>query len=347
MLDGIITVVDAKHIEQHLDEKKPEGAENEAVEQLAFADRVLLNKIDLVTKGDIARVEGRIRSINKFAPIQHCQRSAVSVESVLNIKGFDLKRTLEMDPAFLNEDEEHGHDQTVTSLSIVLPGMLDLEDVRIWMETIRKTKGADIFRMKGILSIASSDKKFVYQGVHMIFTGEFGSVWDHGEERVSKMVFIGKNLDHEELRKGFAACIYSEERAKQKVESLRFQVGDQVECNFSGTWCAAKVLKRMFEVRMPNGMGTIAPYMVRIENGPRMLIRKDSEETIRKPSKPALNAAQQQQIKDLQAKQEQAVAEGDYHKAYLLKTQIDQLKSGEATAASAAGPSSDADVTPE
>ena len=183
---------------------------------------MLLNKIDLVTKKDIARVEGRIRSINKFAPIQHCQRSAVSVESVLNIKGFDLKRTLEMDPAFLNADEEHGHDQTVTSLSIVLPGMLDLEDVRIWMETIRKTKGADIFRMKGILSIASSDKKFVYQGVHMIFTGEFGSAWDHGEERVSKMVFIGKNLDHEELRKGFAACMYSEERAKQKVQSLRF-----------------------------------------------------------------------------------------------------------------------------
>ena len=339
MLDGIITVVDAKHIEQHLDEVKPKGAENEAVEQLAFADRVLLNKVDLVTKADLVRVEGRIRSINKFAPIQHCQRSAVSVESVLNIKGFDLKRTLEMDPAFLNTDEEHGHDQSVTSLSIVLPGVLDLEDVRIWMETIRTTKGADIFRMKGILSIASSEKKFVYQGVHMIFTGEFGSEWDHGEDRVSKLVFIGKNLNHEELRKGFAACIYSEKKTQQKIESLRFQVGDRVECNFSGSWRAGKVLKRMFEVRLPGGMGTVAPYMVRIENGPRMLVRKDSEQSIRKAPEPAQNVAQQQQqIADLQAKQDQAVAKGEYHKAYQFKTQIDQLESGGAASGSADTP---------
>jgi G3E family GTPase len=113
VLDGIITLVDAKHIEQHLDEEKPEGAENEAEEQLAFADRVLLNKVDLVTEEDLARVEGRIRSINKFAPIQRCQQSQVSVDSVLQIKGFDLKRTLEMDPDFLNTDEEHSHDQKV------------------------------------------------------------------------------------------------------------------------------------------------------------------------------------------------------------------------------------------
>ena len=86
-LDGIITLVDAKHIEQHLDEEKPQGAENEAVEQLAFADRVLLNKVDLVSEEDLLRVEGRIKSINKFAPIQRCEKSRVSVESVLNIKG--------------------------------------------------------------------------------------------------------------------------------------------------------------------------------------------------------------------------------------------------------------------
>merc|ERR1712227_816508 len=69
-LDGIITLVDAKHIEQHLDEEKPEGAENEAVEQVAFADRLLVNKIDLVTEADLARVESRLRAINKFAPLQ-------------------------------------------------------------------------------------------------------------------------------------------------------------------------------------------------------------------------------------------------------------------------------------
>merc|ERR1711939_117235 len=87
-LDGIITLVDAKHIEQHLDEEKPEGAENEAVEQVAFADRMILNKVDLVSEDDLQRVEGRIRAINKFAPIQRTHKSVVSVDTVLNIKGF-------------------------------------------------------------------------------------------------------------------------------------------------------------------------------------------------------------------------------------------------------------------
>merc|ERR1719331_3663138 len=84
-LDGIITLVDAKHIEQHLDEVKPEGAENESVEQVAFADRMLLNKTDLVSEEDLVRVEERMRTINAFAPIQRCTKSQVSVDSVLNI----------------------------------------------------------------------------------------------------------------------------------------------------------------------------------------------------------------------------------------------------------------------
>merc|ERR1711998_637289 len=161
-LDGIVTLVDAKHIEQHLDEEKPEGAENEAVEQLAFADRVLLNKIDLVTEADLVRVEGRIKAINKFAPIKRCQQSQVSVDSVLGIKGFDLKRTLEMDPEFLETDGEHVHDQSVTSLSIQQPGEVDLEEVQKWVGMILQTKGADIFRMKGVVAIADAPQKFVY-----------------------------------------------------------------------------------------------------------------------------------------------------------------------------------------
>merc|ERR1712137_2133 len=103
-LDGIITLVDAKHIEQHLDEVKPEGAENEAVEQVAFADRLLLNKTDLVKDEDLVRVEARLKSINAFAPIRRCTKSEVSVDSVLNIGAFDLKRTLEKDEGFLVTD---------------------------------------------------------------------------------------------------------------------------------------------------------------------------------------------------------------------------------------------------
>merc|ERR1719316_1706177 len=119
-LDGIVTLVDAKHIEQHLDEEKPNGAENEAVEQVAFADRMLLNKTDLVTEADLERVEKRLRGINQFAPIIRTCQSKVSTDDVLDIKGFDLKRTVEMDPEFLNIDNDHEHDNTVSSVSIVL-----------------------------------------------------------------------------------------------------------------------------------------------------------------------------------------------------------------------------------
>ena len=162
-LDGIVTLVDAKHIEQHLDEEKPEGAENEAVEQVAFADRMLLNKTDLVSEADLERVEKRLRSLNGFAPILRTLNSEISVDSVLDIRGFDLKRTLEMDPEFLNTDGEHEHDSSVTSLSIIQPGDVDLDAVQSWVGEILQSKGADIYRMKGVLSIANSEQKFVYQ----------------------------------------------------------------------------------------------------------------------------------------------------------------------------------------
>ena len=126
------------------------------------------------------------------------------------------------------------------------------------MQNLLTTKGADIFRMKGVLAVASSEMKFVYQGVHMIFTGEFDSKWGEDEARVSKLVFIGKNLDHDGLKTGFAACIYSEERARQKLQNLRFQVGDKVEYKFSGKWRKGTIVKRQFHVaRVPGGLGTL------------------------------------------------------------------------------------------
>merc|ERR1712137_428487 len=235
-LDGIVTLVDAKHIEQHLDEEKPEGAENEAVEQVAFADRLLLNKTDLVTEDELVRVEARLKSINKFAPIVRCCQSNVSPDNVLDIKGFDLKRTLEMDPEFLNTDGEHEHDQTVTSLSITQPGEVDLDLVQEWVGKLLQEKGVDIFRMKGVLAIAQADEKFVYQAVHMMFNGTFDEKWAPGEERVSKLVFIGKKLNHEELKRDFAACASTQDLVEKKMKKLRFAVGDKVQCMTDKGW---------------------------------------------------------------------------------------------------------------
>jgi len=280
-LDGIVTLVDAKHIEQHLDEEKPEGAENEAVEQVAFADRMLLNKTDLVSEEDLVRVEKRLKSLNAFAPIVRTQNSNVSPESVLNIKGFDLKRTLEMDPQFLNTDNEHGHDQSVSSLSILQPGEVDLDSVQEWVSDILQKKGADIFRMKGVLAIANSDQKFVYQAVHMIFNGNFDEAWGKDETRESKLVFIGKNLDHAALKEAFAKCAMTDDLKQKKMKQLRFAVGDAIECNTGAGWQKGEVVRLMYRDEfMPPGM--IAPYQVKLADGGLIYAPEDQDQLIRK-----------------------------------------------------------------
>merc|ERR1719506_2270078 len=109
-LDGIITVVDAKHILEHLEEEKPEGVENESVEQVAFADRIVLNKTDLVTEEELAEVVKQIKGINATADVVKTQNSELDPKLFCNISAFSLDRVKEMDPEFLNTDGEHQHD---------------------------------------------------------------------------------------------------------------------------------------------------------------------------------------------------------------------------------------------
>jgi G3E family GTPase len=294
-LDGIVTLVDAKHIEQHLDEEKAEGAENESVEQVAFADRMLLNKTDLVSENDLERVEKRLRAINAFAPIVRCCQSDVSTDNVLNIQGFDLKRTLKMDPEFLNIDNEHEHDSTVGSMSIIEKGDVDLKTGQNWVNETLRTQGTDIYRMKGVLNIANSKRKFVYQGVHMIFNGDFEEPWGPDEERDSRLVFIGKNLDEDGLRSGFAKCLTSPKLMEEKKKQLQFAVGDSVECKTAlcaggeawrpagkePGWDKGKILALMHrEDFMPDGMS--ASYRVKLDKGDLIHVMKDAPEVIRK-----------------------------------------------------------------
>jgi G3E family GTPase len=204
-LDAIITMVDAKHVIQHLDDDKPEGVENEAVEQLAFADRILLNKVDLVSAEDLAEVERRIRSINATAEIIPTQMSAVDLDRILGVGAFDLSRVLESEPTFL-DDVEHLHDQSVTSVGIEMDGAVSVPKLNDWLGWLLSTKGTDIFRMKGVLNVAGSDQRYVFQGVHMLFDGQPDRPWREEESRVNRLVFIGRNLDRAELNQRFADC---------------------------------------------------------------------------------------------------------------------------------------------
>ena len=252
-LDGIITVVDAKHIIPHIEEEKPEGVENEAVEQLAFADRIMLNKIDLVSEDEIQEVEKKIKSINAFAPIYHTEKSVIDPSNLINIGAFDLNKTLEMDPEFLDTDAEHEHDQRVTSTSSIFTGALNVNKLERWIGEILRDYGEDLFRYKGVLAVKGMDQKFVFQGVHMLFSGTFSeevAPWRKGEKRECRFVFIGKNLDEKALEQGLIDC---------KAEDLRFNVGDTVYANI-GEFAEGKILKCWDQGN---------PYRVEIQNEER------------------------------------------------------------------------------
>jgi len=207
ILDGILTVVDAKHIIAHLDEEKPEGVENEAVEQVAFADRILLNKCDLADEEGLAEVERRIHMINEAVQIRRCTKSQVEMDFILGIKAFSLDKVLEMDDAFLQDNQEHQHDDRVSSVGIKIQGEVDQVKLNEWIGWILTEKGVDIFRTKGVLAVQGMKEKFVFQAVHMAFSGAPQKAWAQDEERICKLTFIGKHLNREELEGGFRKCL--------------------------------------------------------------------------------------------------------------------------------------------
>ena len=234
-LDSVITLVDSKHILERLAEEKPEGVENEAVEQVAFADKILLNKIDLSTEEELQKIEAKIKTINPTAAIQRCQQSKVDPKDLLNIQAFDLQRVLDFDPEFLAEDAEHQHDETVSSVGVKVEGSVNLNLLESWISRLISEDGANLYRYKGIISVKGVQEKFIFQGVGMMFSGGFANVsWQKGEKRESRFVFIGKNLEHQMYRDGFMAC--------QETHELRFPVGTMVEANI-GTYQKGKILK--------------------------------------------------------------------------------------------------------
>ncbi|MEG4287238.1 GTP-binding protein [Microcoleus sp. A006_D1] len=199
LLDAVVTVVDAKHISQHWDA-------DEAQEQIAFADVVLLNKTDLVTPEELAELEKRIRAMNAMAKI-YCTRNAeLAMDALLGVKAFDLNRALEIEPDFLGE-HEHEHDETVTSVAIVESGAVDGNKFSDWIGELLRTQGTDIFRTKGILNMAGEDKRFVFQGVHMLFDGRPDRAWKATETPKNELVFIGRNLNENQLKEGFRRCL--------------------------------------------------------------------------------------------------------------------------------------------
>jgi len=224
-LDAVVTVADAKWLKDRLKDAP------EAKNQIAFADVILINKADLVKPEELADVEARIRGINPYARLHVTERCQIPLPEVLGRNAFDLDRILDIEPQFLEaEHHEHGHDhdhghdhghghdhhhgglkhyhdEEMQSVSLSTEKPLDPDKFFPWVQDLVQKEGPNILRCKGILSFKGDQARFVLQGVHMILDGDHQREWSKGEKRVSRMVFIGRNLPEDKIRQGFTGCV--------------------------------------------------------------------------------------------------------------------------------------------
>jgi len=200
LLDAVVTVVDAKHGERQLDEHK------EAQEQVGFADRILMSKVDLVADEEQERLRKRLARINPRAPIKPVHFGEVPIAEVLDIRGFNLNAILELDPQFLTSDE-HEHDDAVQSFVFKSNRPFDAGKLEDFLGGLIQVYGQDMLRYKGVLYMKGSDRLTVFQGVHMMMGADTGRRWQTGEKPSSKMVFIGRNLPKDTFVKGLEQCL--------------------------------------------------------------------------------------------------------------------------------------------
>jgi len=187
-LDAIVTLVDAKHAAGDLD--------HHAVDQIVIADRIIVNKVDLVGSRELADLEKRVRELNATAPILRSSHAKIALENILGIGAFSSQRgTLSLD------EHEHSHDLSLESASFTFERPFERAKLEQWVKALLAERGDDIFRMKGILAFANEPRRYVLQGVHRITDLKPADAW--GPERpVSKLVFIGRNLERAALANG-------------------------------------------------------------------------------------------------------------------------------------------------
>jgi G3E family GTPase len=227
-LDAVVTVADAKWLKDRLKDAP------EAKNQIAFADVILLNKTDLVSEADLREVEARIRGINPYAKLHRTERAKIALDEVLGRNAFDLDRILDIEPQFLEADDDHSHDhqhghdhdhghhhdhehdhrglkhyhdEEMQSLSLKTDKPLSADKFFPWMQELVAKDGPSILRCKGILAFKDDPDRFVLQGVHMILDGDHQRPWKDDEKRESRLVFIGRELPEEKIRKGFESCV--------------------------------------------------------------------------------------------------------------------------------------------
>jgi G3E family GTPase len=199
-LDAIVTVVDAKHAPQQLDDF------HEAQEQVGFADRILLSKSDLVSSRDLENLHNRLARINPRASVNHVHFGETPISAIIDINGFSLDSILEIEPGFLSEDQ-HEHDDAVQSFVFKSAQPLDSLKLQEFFRDLIAAHASDLMRYKGVVAFPGTDYRVVFQGVHMMMASDADRQWAADEVRESRLVFIGKNLPKETLINQLKRCV--------------------------------------------------------------------------------------------------------------------------------------------
>jgi G3E family GTPase len=209
-LAGVVTVVDAKYIAVRLEESA------EACEQIAFADLIVLNKTDLSTPEQLDETEQQIGRLNKIAKIHRTRNSEMDLSAIFDIGSIDFSLKLEDHDGHHDHHDhhhhghhQHNHLQNIDTVCIERPGDLDGLKVSIWFRSVIAEVGDKLLRMKGILNLKGDLDQFLLQGVHWDFEGRPGRAWGTDEERINRLVFIGRALDSKKLTEGFENCFFT------------------------------------------------------------------------------------------------------------------------------------------
>lgn len=201
-LESVITVADAHHLLQHL-------GDDVVREQIAFADVIMLNKIETVDDEAVKRLEGELRRLNPAAHLVQAERARIPVGELLGTKRFSLANVLSVEPDLLEDEHDHEHDTSIGSYSIETDEAIDAERFNRWMNRLVQQSGAQLMRSKGVLNLRGEARQFHFHSVHMLLDARPGRGWRPGESRRSRLVFIGRNLDVDSLRDGFLGCVAS------------------------------------------------------------------------------------------------------------------------------------------
>ena len=221
LLDSILTLVDAKHAPQQLNDRQ------EARRQVGFADQIFISKTDLVDGATVDALIHRVKHMNPRAPQTKVNFGEVPLKDVFDLRGFNLNAKLDIDPEFLNADEHdhdhhdhdhdhgehcdhphhHAHDDDVKSFVFRSDKAFNPAKLEDFLGAIVQVYGPKMLRYKGVLNMKGSDRKVIFQGVHQLMGSDLGPKWAPGEKKNSKMVFIGIDLPKEIFLQGLEQCL--------------------------------------------------------------------------------------------------------------------------------------------